>query len=68
MRQVSEDEARRLGLQLDAALFWIRNDRIHSEGRDAFQPGETLLIQGEDRRGMPAQLFLHQFRNVTRTA
>lgn len=68
VRQVSEDEARRLGLQLDAALFWIRNDRIHSEGRDAFQPGETLLIQGEDRRGMPAQLFLHQFRNVTRTA
>ncbi|MDY0976103.1 type VI secretion system baseplate subunit TssK [Massilia sp. CFBP9012] len=67
VRQVSEDEARRLGLPLDAALFWIRNDRIHSEGRDAFQPGETLLIQGEDRRGMPVQLFLLQFRNVMTT-
>ncbi|WP_123067699.1 type VI secretion system baseplate subunit TssK [Massilia aurea] len=68
VRQVSEDEARRLGLPLDAGLFWIRNDRIHSEGRDAFQPGETLLIQGEDRRGMPVQLFLHQFGHVTSTA
>ena len=67
VRQVSKDEASRHGLPPDAALFWIHNDRIHGEGRVAFQPGETLLIQGDDRRGMPAQLFLYRFRHVTAT-
>ena len=68
VRRVSEDEARRHGLAPDAALFWIQNDRIHSEGRDTFQPGENLMIQGNDRRSMPTQIFLYRFRHVTRTA
>lgn len=62
VRRVREDEARQYGLPLEAVLFWIQNDRIHSEGRDAFQPGENLMIQGNDRRGMPAQLFLYRHK------
>jgi type VI secretion system protein ImpJ len=66
VRRLADDEARERGLPSDAALFLIQNERVHSEGRDAFAPGEPLMIQGNDRRGMPAQIFL--YRHKPRTA
>jgi type VI secretion system protein ImpJ len=62
VRRLADDEARQRGLPPDAALFLIQNERVHSEGRDAFAPGEPLMIQGNDRRGMPAQIFLYRHK------
>ncbi len=67
-RQLSEEEVRERRLPADAALFLIKNEPIHSAGKNAFAAGEHLIIQGVDRKHMPEQVYLYHAKRRTHEA
>jgi type VI secretion system protein ImpJ len=53
-------EARKRGLPADAALFLLKNARIHSTGAPAFRANAPLMIQGVDASNIPAGLYFYR--------